>query len=103
MFKLRVHLNLLLLILEGVRPAGIGKQDHVLPKHLCKRLFNIFHPSDPIAYRLEPLILKNYSTKTPFEIQKSSEFVKASQKNQPEKRAPIENIDLKSALSKTPS
>ena len=35
----------------GVRPAGIGKQDHILPKHLCQRLFNIYHPSDPIAYR----------------------------------------------------
>jgi hypothetical protein len=23
---------------------------------LCKQLFNLFHPSDPIAYRLEPLI-----------------------------------------------
>lgn len=37
------------LALRGVRPAGVGTQDHILPKHLCKRLFNIFHPSDPIV------------------------------------------------------
>ncbi len=85
-----------------MRPAGIGKQDHILPKHLCQRLFNIYHPSDPIAYRLEPLILKNYSTKAPLEIQKSSEFIKTSQKEQTDKRAPLK-IDLKSALTKTPS
>ena len=91
------------LALRGVRPAGIGKQDHILPKHLCQRLFNIFHPSDPIAYRLEPLILKNYSTKAPMEIPKSSEFTKATLKdNQTDKRAPL-NVDLKSALSKAPS
>ena len=30
------------LIKIGVRPAGIGKQDHILPKHLCQRLFNIY-------------------------------------------------------------
>ena len=86
----------------GVRPAGIGKQDHILPKHLCQRLFNIYHPSDPIAYRLEPLVLKNYSTKAPLEIQKSSEFTKSAQKEQTDKRAPLK-IDLKSALTKTPS
>jgi phospholipase DDHD1 len=37
------------LALRGVRPAGVGTQDHILPKHLCKRLFNVFHPSDPIV------------------------------------------------------
>lgn len=29
-------------------------EDFVLPR--CKRFFNIFHPFDPIAYRMEPLI-----------------------------------------------
>ena len=24
------------LALRGVRPAGVGTQDHILPKHLCK-------------------------------------------------------------------
>lgn len=50
------------LAMRGVRPAGTGTQEHILPKHLCKNLFNIFHPSDPIAYRIEPLII--VSTKT---------------------------------------
>lgn len=37
------------LIYLGVRPAGVGSQEHILPKHICKRMFNIFHPSDPIV------------------------------------------------------
>jgi len=41
------------LALRGVRPAGVGTQDHILPNHLCKRLFNIFHPSDPIVIILK--------------------------------------------------
>uniref|UniRef100_A0A8C2DNE2 DDHD domain containing 1b n=1 Tax=Cyprinus carpio TaxID=7962 RepID=A0A8C2DNE2_CYPCA len=46
------------LALRGVRPGTNGTQDHFLPKSICQRLFNIFHPTDPVAYRLEPLILK---------------------------------------------
>lgn len=30
--------------------------DYVVSSPLCKQLFNIFHPTDPISYRLEPLI-----------------------------------------------
>jgi hypothetical protein len=30
--------------------------DFVVSSPLCKQLFNIFHPTDPISYRLEPLI-----------------------------------------------
>uniref|UniRef100_A0A8C8D2C3 DDHD domain-containing protein n=1 Tax=Oncorhynchus tshawytscha TaxID=74940 RepID=A0A8C8D2C3_ONCTS len=43
-------------------------QDHILPKSICQRLFNVFHPTDPVAYRLEPLILKNYSNISPVQI-----------------------------------
>lgn len=43
-------------------------QDHILPTSICKRLFNIFHPTDPVAYRLEPLILKHYSNIAPVQI-----------------------------------
>lgn len=30
--------------------------DFIISSPLCKQLFNIFHPTDPISYRLEPLI-----------------------------------------------
>lgn len=56
------------LALRGVRPQGKGTIDHILPKGSCKRLFNIYHPADPVAYRLEPLILKHYSTVKPLVI-----------------------------------
>ncbi|KAA8583274.1 hypothetical protein FQN60_015820 [Etheostoma spectabile] len=56
------------LALRGIRPGNNGVQDHILPTTICKRLFNIFHPTDPVAYRLEPLILKHYSNIAPVQI-----------------------------------
>ncbi|XP_023698937.2 phospholipase DDHD1b [Paramormyrops kingsleyae] len=56
------------LALRGIRPGNSGTQDHILPKSICQRLFNIFHPTDPVAYRLEPLILKHYSNIAPVQI-----------------------------------
>ncbi|KAG8449203.1 hypothetical protein GDO86_016029 [Hymenochirus boettgeri] len=56
------------LALRGIRPGNRGNQDHILPKAICNRLFNIFHPADPVAYRLEPLILKSYNNILPVQI-----------------------------------
>ncbi|XP_070705695.1 phospholipase DDHD1b [Pempheris klunzingeri] len=56
------------LALRGIRPGNNVVQDHILPTSICKRLFNIFHPTDPVAYRLEPLILKHYSNIAPVQI-----------------------------------
>ncbi|XP_066480506.1 phospholipase DDHD1 [Tiliqua scincoides] len=56
------------LALRGIRPGNSGSQDHILPRSLCNRLLNIFHPTDPVAYRLEPLILKHYSNISPVQI-----------------------------------
>ncbi|KAF2789718.1 DDHD-domain-containing protein [Melanomma pulvis-pyrius CBS 109.77] len=36
--------------------------DVTVSSPLCKQLFNIFHPTDPISYRLEPLISPAMST-----------------------------------------
>ncbi|XP_039176544.1 phospholipase DDHD1 isoform X2 [Crotalus tigris] len=56
------------LALRGIRPGNSGTQDHILPRKICNRLLNIFHPTDPVAYRLEPLILKHYSNISPVQI-----------------------------------
>ncbi|NXE97157.1 DDHD1 Phospholipase, partial [Menura novaehollandiae] len=56
------------LALRGIRPGTSGSQDHILPRTICNRLLNIFHPTDPVAYRLEPLILKHYSNISPVQI-----------------------------------
>ncbi|KAF2878012.1 DDHD domain-containing protein [Massariosphaeria phaeospora] len=39
--------------------------DVTISSPLCKQLFNIFHPTDPISYRLEPLISPAMSTLKP--------------------------------------
>ncbi|XP_068573990.1 phospholipase DDHD1 isoform X2 [Cebidichthys violaceus] len=56
------------LALRGIRPGTSCHQDHILPTAICSRLFNVFHPTDPVAYRLEPLILKHYSNVAPVQI-----------------------------------
>ncbi|XP_067099433.1 phospholipase DDHD1 isoform X1 [Osmerus mordax] len=56
------------LALRGIRPGTSGSQDHILPRAICQKLFNVFHPTDPVAYRLEPLILKHYSNTSPVQI-----------------------------------
>ncbi|XP_028994566.1 phospholipase DDHD1 isoform X2 [Betta splendens] len=56
------------LALRGIRPGTSCHQDHILPTSICRRLFNVFHPTDPVAYRLEPLILKHYSNIAPVQI-----------------------------------
>ncbi|XP_078263311.1 phospholipase DDHD1b [Rhinoraja longicauda] len=56
------------LALRGIRPQNSGQQDHILPKSICGRLYNIFHPTDPVAYRLEPLILKHYYNIAPLQV-----------------------------------
>ncbi|XP_059208659.1 phospholipase DDHD1 [Centropristis striata] len=56
------------LALRGIRPGTSCHQDHILPTSICSRLFNVFHPTDPVAYRLEPLLLKHYSNIAPVQI-----------------------------------
>ncbi|KAM4014010.1 phospholipase DDHD1 isoform 2-T2 [Anomaloglossus baeobatrachus] len=60
------------LALRGIRPGNRGTQDHILPRAICNRLFNVFHPADPVAYRLEPLVLKHYSNIAPVQIHSSN-------------------------------
>ncbi|XP_054287967.1 phospholipase DDHD1-like [Macrosteles quadrilineatus] len=41
---------------------------HLFPPTLCNRLYNVFHISDAVAYRLEPLVVKDYSRIAPLRI-----------------------------------
>lgn len=41
---------------------------HLFPPSLCNRLYNIFHLSDPVAYRLEPLVIREYCKIAPVQI-----------------------------------
>lgn len=59
------------LSLRNVR-IGIGKgkeyweEDNIVEEMpACRQMFNIFHPFDPVAYRIEPLICKEYLNKRP--------------------------------------
>ncbi|KAK6945735.1 DDHD domain [Dillenia turbinata] len=59
------------LALRNVR-IGIGKgQEYWDEGHIteempaCRQMFNIFHPFDPVAYRLEPLVCKEYVSLRP--------------------------------------
>ncbi|EOA39604.1 hypothetical protein CARUB_v10008231mg [Capsella rubella] len=59
------------LALRNIR-LGIGKgtdyweeENAIEEMPACRRMFNIFHPYDPVAYRLEPLVCKEYLPRRP--------------------------------------
>ncbi|CAA2985724.1 phospholipase SGR2 isoform X1 [Olea europaea subsp. europaea] len=59
------------LALRNIR-IGIGKgkeywEDENINEEMpvCRQMFNIFHPYDPVAYRIEPLICKEFVHKRP--------------------------------------
>ncbi|CAL9136027.1 unnamed protein product [Musa acuminata var. zebrina] len=54
---------------------GVGRgqgywQDEKITEEIpsCRQMFNIFHPFDPVAYRVEPLICKEFIEKRPIII-----------------------------------
>ncbi|XP_027910263.1 phospholipase SGR2 isoform X2 [Vigna unguiculata] len=62
------------LALRNIR-IGIGKgQEYWEQENIreempaCRQLFNIFHPYDPVAYRIEPLVCKEYISQRPILI-----------------------------------
>ncbi|EMG50897.1 hypothetical protein G210_0035 [Candida maltosa Xu316] len=63
MFKLLEEKN----IKGGGRNATTKASDYVSPK--CKNLYNIFHPCDPVAYRIEPLVSPQYGNFRPANVQ----------------------------------
>ncbi|GKV09233.1 hypothetical protein SLEP1_g20768 [Rubroshorea leprosula] len=59
------------LALRNIR-LGIGKgQEYWDEENIseempdCRQMFNIFHPFDPVAYRIEPIVCKEYTEKRP--------------------------------------
>lgn len=59
------------LSLRNIR-IGIGSgqnywQDEEINEEMpcCRQMFNIFHPFDPVAYRIEPLVCQEYTSKRP--------------------------------------
>lgn len=91
------------LAMRGFHPIGTGNHEHILPRHLCKHVYNIFHPSDPIAYRFEPLIIKHYSLKSPLDIFKSDVLPKVTYRELNEKRATSTLTSQESVKSTTSS
>ncbi|XP_072971763.1 phospholipase SGR2-like [Typha angustifolia] len=62
------------LSLRNIR-IGVGRgqdywQDEKISEEMpsCRQMFNIFHPFDPVAYRVEPLVCKEYLSKRPIII-----------------------------------
>lgn len=55
------------LVMRGIRPRNDIEQ-HILPTSVCKKTFNIYDPTDPVAYRLEPLIYDYYADIPPVRL-----------------------------------
>ncbi|KAF4551441.1 DDHD domain-containing protein 2 [Elsinoe fawcettii] len=50
---------------SGRTAEGVTTSDMHISAPKCKQIFNIFHPTDPISYRIEPLISPAMSTLKP--------------------------------------
>ncbi|CAH8521348.1 unnamed protein product [Dicrocoelium dendriticum] len=55
---------------------GQTDPDVLIPYFACRRIYNIFHSYDPIAYRLEPLLLRHYSHVNPVVLPTVNSFFK---------------------------
>jgi phospholipase DDHD1 len=55
------------LIKKGHRGAA-----SILPTSICKRVHNVYHPSDPVAYRMEPLVNPIYAQVKPVKLDSAS-------------------------------
>ena len=49
-------------------PQNQEYHEHILPRSLCKYLYNIYHPCDPVGYRVEPIFMKFYSQIEPVHL-----------------------------------
>lgn len=49
----------------ALRTRAPSNRLDMMPQGLCKRFYNIFHWSDPVAYRMEPLLERGYSKVEP--------------------------------------
>ena len=57
-------------------PTNTDYHDHILPRDRVKFLYNIYHPCDPVAYRIEPIFMKIYSQLEPVHIYPYNEVYK---------------------------
>ena len=49
-------------------PQNQEYHEHILPRSLCKYLYNVYHPCDPVAYRVEPIFMRFYSQIEPVHL-----------------------------------
>ncbi|KAG5452310.1 Phospholipase ddhd1 [Clonorchis sinensis] len=59
---------------SGVFDFGQPDPEALIPFHACRRVYNIFHSYDPIAYRLEPLLMRHYTHISPVVLPTVSQF-----------------------------
>ncbi|XP_075260546.1 phospholipase DDHD1-like isoform X2 [Convolutriloba macropyga] len=64
------------LALRGIKPSQNGSIDNLLPKEAASRFYNLFHPYDPVAFRLEPLLLPHYRRVRPVVVHHHSQAEK---------------------------
>ncbi|XP_059482116.1 phospholipase DDHD1-like isoform X1 [Neocloeon triangulifer] len=83
------------LALRWKDPHEPENHDKVVPPKLCKRLYNVFHATDPVAYRLEPLLVRAYKTIAPLTLQPYNASAKI-----PYDQMPLEPIQTENLLSR---
>nr|CAB3236623.1 phospholipase DDHD1-like [Phallusia mammillata] len=67
------------LCLRGYHPKNFAENaQNLVDPSICRKMYNIYHPADPVAYRLEPILCENYSNFLPFQISSYASLCKTS-------------------------
>ncbi|KAF5402200.1 putative phospholipase DDHD1 [Paragonimus heterotremus] len=61
---------------------GSSEPEALIPYFACRRVYNIFHSYDPIAYRIEPLLLSHYANISPVVLPNAGSFLSKNRKEE---------------------
>ncbi|XP_068241637.1 protein retinal degeneration B isoform X2 [Palaemon carinicauda] len=62
------------MVLVYRKMVGLGDKNYVIQRPACQQVYNLFHPTDPLAVRLEPLLSARFSLLTPITIPRYTKY-----------------------------
>ncbi|KAK7086800.1 Membrane-associated phosphatidylinositol transfer protein 2, partial [Halocaridina rubra] len=64
----------LAMVLVYRKMVGMGDKNYAIHRPACQQVYNLFHPTDPLAVRLEPLLSARFSLLTPITIPRYTKY-----------------------------
>ncbi|XP_024940264.1 protein retinal degeneration B isoform X4 [Cephus cinctus] len=64
----------LALVLAYRKISSAGEKNSIIPRPMANQVYNLFHPTDPVAARLEPLISARFSLLPPVNVARYQKY-----------------------------